>query len=268
MNPSDVRTLFDRVLENPTPDEIDVGAAVRQGTRLRRRRRAIAVGSAGAVITAASILAFGMTRNPGAETGVDPGDTRGVVPRELTVRCTPEGIEVSGDSFAATPEGAVYHVSSTMPDGTYLNIGTGSGGSGDALPATTATWIQSTPPGVVRLSCALHGDPDESHTARVTLTDPGNYWRDTTLVELGCSSRTEPFWAFGPGIGDSPQAAVDDLLAELPAPRRTYTARPAELAYVEATTQTWLVYTGDKPDLSVLVSRTRSGYTASPDYAC
>jgi hypothetical protein len=265
MNPADPRTVFERLLEDSAPDGIDVEAAVLRGGKMRRRRRGLMTGSAVLGIGVASGIALLVARHPGIDTNVPTGPARAAT--SLAVKCTPEGIVVSGDTLVATAQGAVFEVSSTMPDGAYLNFAESNWGSGDPLPHTEDRWTLPIPPGDITLSCTLNDDPRDSAVAHVVLADPGHYWRDTTLADFGCHGAI-PSWVYGPGLGDSARGAVDDLLAQFSTPQRTYTANPVDIGYIDAPTQTWLASTDGRIYMSVLVTRAGDGYTADPDTLC
>ena len=194
---------------------------------------------------------------------------------ELTVACSPTGITVSAPAVAATPDGVVVRVSSTMPAGAYLNYlwsGAGveaGGGGGQAMPPAPATWTLLAPPGTLTLSCTSTGDPAPRAVARVTVTDPGAHWRAATLEELGCASGGVLDWAGPAGSGATPEAAATELLARFaPERARGLTVSRADIGYPEAASQVWLASAEGTPYLSIGISPQGSGFSASPEMFC
>ena len=199
MNPTDPRTVFERLLEHTAPDGIDVDAAVLRGGKMRRNRRALMAGSTVLGVGVASFVTFVLAWHTGDNNAVDPSVPAPAA--SVAVKCTPEGIVVSNHALVATAQGVVFRVSSTMPDGAYLNFKGTNWGSGDRLPKSQAKWILPIPPGEITLSCTLNGDPRDSAVAQIGFTDPGHYWRDTMLADVGCPGSATPSWKYGGGMG-------------------------------------------------------------------
>lgn len=236
------------------------------------RRRALLAASAAVCIAVASLAACESSADDGARTS-EPAPAE-----QLSATCTPDGVEVSGTALVTSPEGATFEVSSSAPGRTYLVFdGDGWSGPGDPVPRITETWTLPIPPGEITLSCMRHGATVGAATARVDLTDPGQYWYGSTLADAGCPGQTEPYWTWDGGSGDTPRAAVDDLLAEMSKPGRSFTAEPAEIGYVDATGQTWLISRDGKPYISALVYPSTmdaglpdpaGGYSSYPGVLC
>jgi hypothetical protein len=237
-------------------DRIDTDAVLRNGRRRRRIRTGARVGAVVAAVSAVGLLAF-IARPDSPPVSVADGS-------RLSVACSPSGITVSGDVVPATSTGVKISVSSTMPPGAYLNFERG----GDPLPATPTTWTLDVPPGPLTLSCAASGapaTPEATHT--VTVTDPGGFWRSTTLMDLCPGGMLD--WGGTPGSGPSPEAAVNDLVPRLSTDARTLTVARAPIGYRDASSQTWIASSPNgKPYMAVDVERSESGFTASPSILC
>ena len=110
-------------------------------------------------------------------------------------------------------------------------------------------------------------------SADVRVVDPDGHWRDATLGDAGCTmTGGQPAWKFGAAHGDTPQAAVDALMAVMTADSgRAITASDAGLGYPDADTQTWVALSGDGRGFTIDVVRGRAGspgYAATPNYLC
>lgn len=221
-------------------------------------RTVVALSGAGALV--------GFLASAGDDS-VDGGDSA-APPSILTVTCAPEGITVSGHALAAGPGGARVTVASTLPAGSYLTVSSPDGsGGGDPLPEKTEAWTFGVAPGTFTLACQPKGaDPSDTDIAEITLTDPGRYWRAVTLDDLACSGRDEPY--LGSRSGRTPQEAVEALLTTFEGPKHDYTARDAQMGYVEATSQTWLAYRNGLPYMSIDLQPDDAGYTAHPGFSC
>jgi hypothetical protein len=194
-------------------------------------------------------------------------------PARIQVSCSPAGITVSAREVAAGTAGVTLDVSSTMADGAYLVLDASAQGWGDPLPREPETWVRPVPPGDVELVCSTDGESRPGMSADVLVVDPDAHWRDASLGDAGCTmTGGQPAWKFGAARGDSPQAAVDALLAVMTADSgRAIDARDAGLGYPDADTQTWVALSGDGRGFTIDVVRGETGapaYAASPNYLC
>jgi hypothetical protein len=261
VNETDVKDLFAAAVAHPAADRIDTDAVLRNGRRRRRVRTAATVGSVAGVVALLGSLAF--VARP--HQTVDPVNT--AAPAKVAVSCSPKGLTVSGDTVAATSAGVVVSVSSTLPKGSYLSYQWSSGGGGEPLPATTATWTLLAPPGILTLACQLpNGSPGTPQT--VTVTDPQNVWSSQTLADLGCGAGGSLSWAGPPGSGSTPAAAVQGLLPTLSIDRPGVTVARAAIGYRDATTQTWIASADGTPYMSIVASPVGSSFMAAPDTLC
>ena len=77
------------------------------------------------------------------------------------------------------------------------------------------TRVLLTPPGKILLNCSYDTGTTETTAVAVEVQDPEHHFRATTLAELGCRPiGNRPTWAFGPGEGKTPDAAIRALLDE------------------------------------------------------
>ena len=194
-------------------------------------------------------------------------------PATIAVSCSPDGITVSAREVAAGPAGITVDVSSTMARGATLVLGASAEGWGDALPSEPETWVRPVPPGDLELTCSTAGESRSGMSADVRVVDPDGHWRDASLGDAGCTmTGGQPAWKFGAARGDTPQAAVDALLAVMTVDSgRPITARDAGLGYPEADTQTWVALSDDERGFTIDVVRGEAGstgYAASPNYLC
>ena len=194
-------------------------------------------------------------------------------PARIAVSCSPAGITVSAHQVAAGAAGVTVDVSSTMADGAYLVFDASPDGWGDPLPTEPETWVRPVPPGDVELTCSADGESRPGMSADVRVVDPDGQWRDATLGDAGCTmTGGQPAWKFGAARGDTPQAAVDALMAVMTADSgRAITASDAGLGYPDADAQTWVALSGDGRGFTIDVVRGgpgSPGYAAGPNYLC
>ena len=194
-------------------------------------------------------------------------------PARIAVSCSAAGITVSAREVAAGTAGVTVDVSSTMADGAYLVFDASPDGWGDPLPPEPETWVRPVPPGDLELTCSTDGESRPGMSADVRVVDPDNHWRDASLGDAGCTmTGGQPAWKFGAARGDTPQAAVDALMAVMTADSgRAITASDAGLGYPEADTQTWVALSGGGSGFTIDVVRGEAGdsaYAASPNYLC
>ena len=189
-------------------------------------------------------------------------------PEALEVACSPDGLTLSGHEVAATAAGVRIRVSGTAPAGTYVNFEWDGGGEGSPAPRRAEVWTLQTPPGDLRISCST--PTKESPAQTVQVSDPDSHWRFTTLSDLGCPPGVTPNWNIpGPGHGTTAEDAVRDVLASMPDPDwSTATATLAPVGYAQAPMQTWIVSRSGRPEITVRVSPTESGFEAFPDTLC
>jgi hypothetical protein len=194
-------------------------------------------------------------------------------PTRIGVSCSPAGITVSTREVAAGAAGVTLDVSSTMAAGAYLVLAGSAAGSGDPLPPEPETWVRPVPPGDLELTCSIEGEPRPGMSADVRVVDPDGHWRDAGLGDAGCTmTGGQPAWAVGASGGDTPQAAVDSLLAVMTADSgRAITASDAGLGYPDADAQTWVALSDGGGGFTIDVVRDEAGdpaYAASPNYLC
>jgi hypothetical protein len=194
-------------------------------------------------------------------------------PARIEVSCSPAGITLSAREVVAGTAGVTVDVSSTMPDGAYLVFDASPDGWGEPLPPEPETWVRPVPPGDLELTCSTDGESRPGMSADVRVVDRDGHWRDATLGDAGCTmSGGQPAWKFGAALGDTPQAAVDALLAVMTADSvRDIAASDAGLGYPDANTQTWVALSGDGRGFTIDVVRSETGspgYAASPNYLC
>ncbi len=184
-----------------------------------RTTTTIAVMTAVASTLLMSACAAGMPRAPvsgqaGGESSAARARPPSAAPARLDVSCSPDGLKVSGRAVTATSSGVVLRMNSSAAAGTYLNIawdGGDDGGSGAPVPAGPAVWTLAAPPGELRPSCSTTAK--QGPESAVTVSDPGGYWRRTTVADLGCAPGATPSWAIDPrGRGPSAEAAVRDMV--------------------------------------------------------
>ena len=194
-------------------------------------------------------------------------------PARIAVSCAPDGITVSGRVVAAGTAGVSVDVSSTMAAGASLLFDASPDSWGDPLPPEPETWVRPVPPGDLELTCSADGDSRPGMSADVRVVDPDGHWRDASLGDAGCTmTGGQPSWRFGAARGDTPQAAVDALMAVMTADSdRAITASDAGLGYPDADVQTWVALSGDGRGFTIDVVRGEGGapgYSASPHYLC
>jgi hypothetical protein len=180
---------------------------------------------------------------------------------------------VSNREVAAGTAGVTLDVSSTMADGAHLVLAASADEWGDPLPSEPETWVRPAPPGDLELTCSTDGESLPGMSADVRVVDPDGHWRDASLGDAGCTmTGGQPTWAFGASGGDTPQSAVDALLAVMTADSgRAITASDARLGYPDADAQTWVALSVGGGGFTIDVVRDEAGdpgYTASPNYLC
>ena len=111
----------------------------------------------------------------------------------------------------------------------------------------------------------------------MTVHNPGGNWQPTTLEDLGCGSGGTADWAVGTGVGESPPAAMTDLVRRMKAiddggSDLVVPERSAPTGYTNAPTQTWIVMVTDgRPSFRAVVVAAHGGggqATAHPDRLC
>lgn len=248
-------------------------------TRARRSRRRNTAAFAGSVVVialAAGLSGWLSTSGPPAastDTVAEPDTSSSPRPADrVQVTCTNEGISVSPSTVAARPDGVALLVSSSMPKGSYLTYISDGGGQsgGERMSADPKTWTRGLAPGRLTLTCAPPGDVEPGPAGHLRVTDPHGYWRGESLSDLGCAPIAQPSWIRGlSGTGDTPEQAVDEVLANFThLDQATYAARPAEIGYVDAATQTWVATKNGRPSMTIEVSSKGAGFSAWPEWTC
>ena len=105
------------------------------------------------------------------------------------------------------------------------------------------------------------------------IRDPGHYWRTTTLADLGCRGSGMPSWVVGPGRGPSAAAAAADLGASFGrsgdlTPPAKMTAVRADVGYLNAPDQTWMIKRNGHAYATAVVSQHGAEFLAAPDLLC
>lgn len=233
-------------------------------------------------VSAAFVVAIASWPDAGSDAQARATDPRGVplaapdqrLPDAIHLTCTAAGAEVEDPVVEARPGGVVLVVDSTLPPGSYVTYDTADGGSsgGAPIPSTPEPHTYGFPPGEVVLGCGTSPDMEDRGSVTVRVEDPDGHWRTDTLADRGCSGEgaAQPSWIGGlTGTGESAQQAVDRALDNFATETaRRYTAEPASVGYIGATSQTWIASDGDDPALTIEVTRTDSGYRAHPDRLC
>jgi hypothetical protein len=223
--------------------------------------------------------AAGVTAPGSATQPRGPEATARALPDHVEVECSPRRISLSTGRAAAQAAGVVLVVSSTMPAGTYLSYvsdGAGSFAGGEPVPRRPTTWALPLAPGAITLACSADGEADLRHTATLRISDPGGFWRGESLDHVGCgSSAGQPSWAADlSGRGSTAEQAVRQTLNAFEALARSqhrstrYTARPAEIGYREAATQTWVAFASGRAALTIDVTHEQDHYSAFPNHLC
>ncbi len=186
----------------------------------------------------------------------------------LSVACSPKGISVSGEVVQARASGITLAVSSSMAEGAYLNYQWPGGGGGDPLPAEDATWTLLAPPGALDLFCTRDGDPIPKAKQLVTVTDPEGYWNSASLKTLGCERFGVWDWGGTPGSGESPEAAVNDLVPGLSTQELDYAISKAPIGYPDASPEIWIASVGSEPRYVISVLPDGDSFEARPEGSC
>ena len=268
---TDLKQVFDRAAAAPPTDRLDLDAAISAGRRRRVRRR-LAGAASGAVLAAAAVVVAFVVPGLRADPVVADRSAAGGA-AEVAVHCAPTGITVSSRQVAAQPSGVVLRVSSSLAAGAYLTYqwngphGSRPGG-GDPLPSQPETWTLTPPPGTLTLSCWVRDDAAPQAIAEITVTDPGGFWRSTTLDDLGCPGGSQPSWVMPPGTGPTARQAIEELMRHTATIRPDLAARPADVGYLEQQVQVWLVTSSGRPFLTANVTRHGSTFEALPDLRC
>jgi len=197
--------------------------------------------------------------------GATPADGK-AAPTVVDVLCDANlALRVSSDTVAATASGVAVRVTSEAPAGAYLNYGLG----GDPMPASPETWMLAAPPGELQLSCSTLGH--EGAVVTVAVVDPGHFWSDLTLADLGCPIGGMPGWAVSGGTGATPEEAIADLIANFTALGASPTLTRSEhaaIGYPGAANQTWIIGATDTTYMTAVVTGSGTNYSAFPDALC
>lgn len=277
MNAEQLQQLVARAETGEEDARPPVGLLERARRDARRRRRLL-VG--GVVMVAAAASVAGVAVIPGwledgAEppSAVDPGVASSTAPAvvttdELRVTCTPTGPKVSTTTVKARSNGVRLVVDSTAPVGTYLTYESAGPSGGD--PANQASASYAFPPGQVEIGCATPPEMDATGVVAISVVDSQGFWRDGTPQDFGCGPGAITDWVVGPVLGDSEEQAAQGVLDAFAAETgRRYTAAPASIGYIDSDTQTWIAYDDSRnPKITVLVTRTGTGYSAGLDSPC
>jgi hypothetical protein len=188
----------------------------------------------------------------------------------LVVRCEQDGIHVDAPDVHATEAGVPLLVSSSAPEGTYVNLAWRGGGQGDPAPTAPTTWNVSAPPGELEIGCSNPGVPEADWPrTSVTVHDDG-HWSGRTLADYGCSGTSAASWVDIPRASQgarSADAALDGVLP-LFRLRGDVGIEPVEVGYSGADHQTWIVSQDGTPYVAVEVIRSGDRYSASPGSFC
>ncbi len=189
-------------------------------------------------------------------------------PELVIATCTPSGLTLSSQNVSATAAGVRFSVSSSGPDGTYLNFSWDGGGGGDPAPRLAADWIRPIPPGLVQVSCST---PTREWPAQtVSVSDDQHHWSPVTLSDLACPPGISPGWAISkPGRGPTAATAIRDMLRHMQGTEWSHaTQSKAQIGYPDAPVQTWIVAISGRPEISATVTAAGPDFEATPDTIC
>jgi hypothetical protein len=195
-------------------------------------------------------------------------------PDPLVVTCTDGGPRVAVTTVTAGPAGVEVVVEDQMSTpGSYLTYTSAGPNGGDAMAEMERPATYAFPPVRLTLGCASPPGMDDTGSVVIELQDPDEYWRPSTLDDHGCApGGAGPSWAVSAGSGDTPEAAVDDLLVNFAGATEidvaNLTAEPAPSGYVGSDIQTWVGLRRGSPYVSILVTDLGTSYSAYPDSFC
>lgn len=279
MTDDDVKDLFGRLVADPPASAVDTDAAIRDGRRQHARKQQLWIGTAaaGALAAAATFSAItGGAETPSADA---PGVTGTVLPDEVVVTCTPDGIEVSATEIRTRPDGVAFVGSSTTASAAYLRISDpymdGISVGGRELTTTPTRWSFQSKPGELILQCASEqmGSPYGA-AVRLLVSDPDHNWHDRGEInKLGCRGGEAADWIselYQSGATPvSAAQAVADAFRSLEGNRdAVFTVKEFPVHYADGVNQTWVAYRNGEPYVTVLVNRDGDGFKAGPNDRC
>jgi len=196
-----------------------------------------------------------------------------VAPDVLEVSCSRSGTAVSGTQVAAQRDGVHLRIVNAYPS-TELHLayryGLANGpGGGNRVPAGTSNQILYAPPGPLRLICSPDPGVDDEHNV-VTVVDPRRAWRSGALARYDCPPpwRSAIDWVHPYGHGRTAEAALRAVTARQPGSSR-WNWRLAQEGYVDAATQTYVLWRDGDAWVSAAVTRSRrDAYTAALGSPC
>ncbi len=182
---NDLRSRLERIasLAGDPPEHGLDRVAARRHRRLRRRRGAVAAAAVLAVLAVgAPLISHGSRDRTSVEASGEAGPP-GVtpeVPREVVVRCDPEGIVVPVASVRPQRDGLHIRVVNALPRTTVLEVdGDGwSSGEIEVRPGERAV-RQPVPPGKVTISCRIGGATERR---RIDVVDLAGYYVEPHLA--------------------------------------------------------------------------------------
>ena len=282
----DLRKTLAELVDSAAPDPAVVKSRIQLRNTVsegQRRRPALVMLAVCVSIAVALVVAGVAVLGPMSDSSKRPAGNAGAAghpsagdqpPRGLDVRCEAATTVVSTKTVAAQRDGLHLRVTDRSGrSGTYLNFQSARGeqigiGGGDPVSPGTSSRVLLVPPGTVSLNCAYDSGTVEATAVEVDVQDPGQYFRTTTLADLGCPpSGTSPTWASGAGVGKTPAAAIRALLAQVDR-GEDLRARAAPIGYVGAASLTYLIEKDNRPWATAVVSPSRQQFSANMDQIC
>lgn len=283
MTDDDVKDLFGRLVADPPASAVDLDKAIRDGRRQHARKQQLWIGTAAAGALAAAATFSAITGGSDSSNADSPGVTGQVLPDQVVVTCTPNGIEVSATEIRTRPDGVAMVVSSSLPGGGYLSVTFGTksdlspipGHEGAPLTSVPDSWTSALRPGRWVLACGerigsseLVGEPKS-----ITIVDPDGNWHGRTAIDaLGCTGGALADWnSEFYQEGRTPEEAVakvGEAFDSFGGTTSDFTAEEVQVDYGTEPFQTWVLRRNGEPYVTVLVNRDGNRFKAGPNDRC
>jgi hypothetical protein len=172
-----VRSLLEQIAASAgdPPEHGLEGLAARRRRRARHRRGAVATAVALAVLVAAVGPWLSELSDHEDVTASDSGDLAdggAQLPDVLTLRCTPEGIDVPVASIRPRRDGLHVNVDNALGEPTQVWVRSDDWDSGTyQVPPGRSTWRQPVPPGVLAVGCRIGGHDQRRQVELVDVND-------------------------------------------------------------------------------------------------
>ena len=222
-----------------------------------------------AVLPLAGCTADGEAKNtPVASTGTpaeSPSTGAPAMTDVLEVTCTSSGTKVSKAVVAAQPDGLHIRATNNSGDpGTYLSYTyPDRRGGGDRIEPNPKTWVLGFPPGKGgKVACHHDNSTKKDPPVAIEVTVPAGAWSTGGLAGLDCRPGVSSVdWAYGPGRGATPDAALRDLARQN---KKKLTWRHVLEGYRDSVDQSYVVFEEPgTPWVSALVTRFADGRFAA-----